>query len=83
MTIHPAKEAIHARVDKQVRFFCYPSGKYDASAIRALKEYGYWAAVTTEYGATHSSDGLFTLRRIRIRWTDSLESFIDKVTHHN
>jgi peptidoglycan/xylan/chitin deacetylase (PgdA/CDA1 family) len=78
-----SKEAIEARIDKQVRFFCYPSGKYDANTIRALEEYGYWAAVTTEYGATHSNEGLFTLKRVRVRWTDSLEVFAEKVTQHD
>jgi peptidoglycan/xylan/chitin deacetylase (PgdA/CDA1 family) len=77
-----SKEAIEARMDKQVRFFCYPAGKYDANAMRALRQFGYWAAVTTEYGATHSVDGLFTLERIRIRGADTLESFIEKVTRH-
>jgi peptidoglycan/xylan/chitin deacetylase (PgdA/CDA1 family) len=78
-----SKEAIEARIDKEVHFFCYPSGRYDANTIRALKDYGYWAAVTTEYGATNATENPFTLKRIRIRWTDSLESFIDKVVQHN
>lgn len=78
-----SREAIEARMDKQVRFFCYPSGRYDANTIRVLQQYGYWAAVTTEYGATHSTEDPFTLKRIRIRWTDSLEAFIEKVTQHD
>lgn len=77
-----SKEAIEARLPKEVRFFCYPAGRYDANAIRALQKFGYWAAVTTEYGATHTTDDLFTLKRIRIRATDSLETFITKVTQH-
>jgi hypothetical protein len=47
-----------------------------------LKRFGYWAAVTTEYGATHSAKDLFTLKRIRIRSVDTLEYFIEKVTRH-
>jgi peptidoglycan/xylan/chitin deacetylase (PgdA/CDA1 family) len=78
-----SKEAIEARLHNEVRFFCYPAGRYDANAIQALRQFGYWAAVTTEYGATHSSDGVFTLKRIRIRYTDSLDVFIDKVKNHN
>jgi peptidoglycan/xylan/chitin deacetylase (PgdA/CDA1 family) len=77
-----SKEAIEARIDKQVRFFCYPAGKYDANTIRTLRRFGYWAAVTTEYGATHSTDNPFTWQRIRIRGADTLESFIKKVTRH-
>jgi len=78
-----SREALEARLGKEVRFFCYPAGRYDAAAVRALDQFGYWAAVTTEYGADHSSENLFTLQRIRIRRADSLASFIDKVTHQD
>jgi peptidoglycan/xylan/chitin deacetylase (PgdA/CDA1 family) len=78
-----SREAIEARVDKEVHFFCYPAGRYDDNTIHALQQFGYWAAVTTEYGATHSNDGLFTLKRLRIRRADTLESFIAKVTRHD
>jgi peptidoglycan/xylan/chitin deacetylase (PgdA/CDA1 family) len=81
--IRGSKEAIEARMDQEVRFFCYPSGKYDANAIQALQQYGYWAAVTTEYGATHTNNDLFTLKRIRMRGFDTLDSFVAKVTSHN
>lgn len=77
-----SKEAIEDRLGKEVRFFCYPSGRYDANTIAALQQYGYWAAVTTEYGATHTSDNLFTLKRIRIRATDTLADFAAKVALH-
>jgi peptidoglycan/xylan/chitin deacetylase (PgdA/CDA1 family) len=77
-----SREAIEARLGKQVRFFCYPAGRYDNGAIEALRRFGYWAAVTTEYGAVHSLADLFTLKRIRIRATDSLEVFAEKVMHH-
>jgi peptidoglycan/xylan/chitin deacetylase (PgdA/CDA1 family) len=80
--IQGSREAIEARMDKEVHFFCYPSGRYDEAAIQALKQYGYWAAVTTEYGATHTFEDIFTLKRVRIRRVDTLESFIEKVTRH-
>ena len=78
-----SKEAIETRLDNQVRFFCYPSGRYDDNVVRSLKEFGYWAAVTTGYGATHSIEDLFALNRIRVRDADSLDFFIEKVTSHN
>jgi peptidoglycan/xylan/chitin deacetylase (PgdA/CDA1 family) len=78
-----SKEAIEARLDNQVRFFCYPSGRYDDDAVQALQDFNYWAAVTTGYGATHAFEDRFTLNRIRIRGADSLALFIEKVTSHN
>ena len=61
-----SKEAIEARTNKPVRFFCYPAGSYDALGIQVLHELDYWAAVTTQFGAEHRSDRLFELKRLRI-----------------
>ncbi len=62
-----SKEAIEARTGAPVRFFCYPSGKYDARVIEVLHSAGYWGAVTLIEGAEHRSDALFELQRIRVR----------------
>lgn len=64
-----AKEAIEARTHKAVRFFCYPSGKYDEQVARVLQSANYWGAVTTEHGALQCSTRPFELRRIRVRGT--------------
>lgn len=61
-----AKEAIEARTEKPVRFFCYPSGKYDHVAIKVLRSANYWGALTVSEGAEHWSDRMFTLERIRV-----------------
>ncbi|HHX43461.1 MAG TPA: polysaccharide deacetylase family protein [Chloroflexi bacterium] len=61
-----AKEAIEARTGEPVRFFCYPSGKYDDLAIRVLHSAHYWGAVTVHLGVEHSSDAMFTLARLRV-----------------
>lgn len=67
-----AKEAIEARTHEPVRFFCYPSGKYDEQVIRVLHSAHYWAAVTVNPGATHRSDALFELDRVRVHGADSV-----------
>jgi len=61
------KEAIEARTGEPVRFFCYPSGKYDDRLIEVLESEGYWGAVSTEQGAEHCSADMFRLQRIRVR----------------
>lgn len=73
------KEAIEYHTGQTVRFFCYPSGQYDEDVIAVLRSAGYWGAVTTEYGRTHTLDGMFTMSRIRINGGVSLETFIDQV----
>jgi peptidoglycan/xylan/chitin deacetylase (PgdA/CDA1 family) len=69
------KEAIEARTGETPRFFAYPSGRYDQYVIDVLHSAGYWGAVLTEQGATHGTDDLFVLRRIRVRGEDDLETF--------
>jgi peptidoglycan/xylan/chitin deacetylase (PgdA/CDA1 family) len=69
------KEAIQARTGETPRFYAYPSGRYDDRTIAVLKSANYWAAVITEQGATHTSDGLFELDRVRVRGRHSLEDF--------
>lgn len=78
-----AKEAIEARTGAAVRFFCYPSGKYDARVIEVLHSAGYWGAVTLIEGAEQSSSSLFELQRIRVRGaydTATLARRLDDVT---
>ena len=73
------QEAIEYHTGRLPRFFCYPSGKRDANLIAVLKSAEYWAAVTTEWGRTHTRDNLFELPRLRVRGGASLESFVDMV----
>jgi peptidoglycan/xylan/chitin deacetylase (PgdA/CDA1 family) len=68
-----SKEAIEARTGKAVRFFCYPSGYYDAQAMQVLHELGYWAATTIVFGQEHTSERLFDLHRVRIHGEYSVE----------
>jgi len=73
------KEAIEARTGDKCRFFAYPSGRYDDYVIDVLRSAHYWGAVVTEQGATHASDGLFALRRVRISGGDALSDFVHKL----
>lgn len=74
-TVGP-KEAIEERTGEPCRFFAYPSGRYDQFVIDVLRSAHFWGAVLTEQGALHTSDGLFTLRRIRIHGGDDMDAFI-------
>ncbi|MDX9829088.1 MAG: polysaccharide deacetylase family protein [Anaerolineae bacterium] len=73
------KEAIEERTGARCRFFAYPSGRYDDHVIDVLRSAHYWGAVAIEQGATHSSDGLFHLRRVRIQGNDALSDFVHKL----
>jgi peptidoglycan/xylan/chitin deacetylase (PgdA/CDA1 family) len=74
-----SQEAIHSHTGRLPRFFCYPSGQYDANVIAVLKSAGYWGAVTTEWGQVHRLEGFFEMPRLRIRGNDTLGSFVSKL----
>ncbi len=48
------------------RFFCYPSGRYDARVVAAVKAAGYLGATTTQAGWARPAADRFALSRIRI-----------------
>ena len=41
------------------------------NTIRIFESAGFWGGVTINAGATHSTDNLFQLRRVRVRGTTS------------
>ncbi len=77
--IRGVQEAIHYHTGRMPRFFCYPSGRYDANVIAVLKSAGYWGAVTTSWGSVHTVDMLFEMPRLRVHGGRTLESFIDSI----
>jgi peptidoglycan/xylan/chitin deacetylase (PgdA/CDA1 family) len=62
-----SKEAIEVRLGQAPRWVAYPSGKYDAQTIAVFRSAGFWGGVTTQQGAAHTLDGVFELKRIRVR----------------
>jgi len=74
-----SQEAIEQRIQEPVRFFSYPSGRYDPSVIDVLHSAHFWGAVTTLQGMEQSSLHPFELRRIRIRGDETMLSFAAKL----
>ncbi len=70
-----SKVMIEARLGITVKSFCYPSGKYDAHTIDALKSIGYLAATTEITGMRQASDAMYELRRIRVRGSYTVADF--------
>jgi peptidoglycan/xylan/chitin deacetylase (PgdA/CDA1 family) len=58
-----------------VRWFAYPSGRYDDAVVRVLQSAGFVGAVTTMNGRTQTVSGLFDMQRIRINGPGTLEIF--------
>jgi peptidoglycan/xylan/chitin deacetylase (PgdA/CDA1 family) len=74
-----SKEAIEARIQQPVRFFSYPSGRYDEQVVNVLYSANFWGAVTIETGTDQSSRWPFELRRIRVQGSDNLKTFALKL----
>ncbi|MBV7336022.1 polysaccharide deacetylase family protein [Chloroflexi bacterium TSY] len=62
-------ETIEFELGIRPRFVSYPAGQFDATTIEVFKSANYLAGVTTIQGATHKSDNLFELHRVRVRGT--------------
>lgn len=69
-------ESIEHEIGVRPRFVSYPAGEYSQLTIDIFRSAGYWAGFTTKQGATHSSDDLFQMRRIRVRASTSPEELL-------
>lgn len=74
------REAVEAHVGRPVRFFCYPSGRYDADTEAVVTSAGYWGGVTTEWGTELRLDNRYTWPRLRIRGEWDMEQFASLIT---
>lgn len=70
--VFASKQALEALIGKKVVAFAYPSGRFNSYAISLLKKAGYQAAVTTQYGLSHTEADLFTLSRLRVAGNTTL-----------
>lgn len=61
-----SKADLEAKVEYEVKNFCYPAGSYDENVIRFVKKYGYESAVTIIPGFNDTQTDLYQLKRISI-----------------
>lgn len=69
-------ETLEYELGVRPHFVSYPAGEYDENTIDIFESAHYWAGVTTIQGASHSSDNLFELERIRVRNTTSVAELL-------
>lgn len=62
-----SKQILEAQLSMPVTAFSYPAGKYDANSTDLLRLAGYLGAVTEVQGTRQTADGVYELRRIRVR----------------
>ncbi len=77
-----SRKKLEQGLGRKVEVFCYPYGSYNSLTARLVQESGYAAAVTTRQGLGRKEDGLFTLRRIRIRGDYTQATFLHELTRY-
>ncbi len=73
-----SRAALRKRFGRPVAFFCYPAGRYDAQVIAAVRAAGYLGATTVDPGLASPNEP-YTLKRIRISYTDGVSGFAAKL----
>jgi peptidoglycan/xylan/chitin deacetylase (PgdA/CDA1 family) len=66
-----ARSILRQRLHLPVRFFCYPAGRFDATAEAAVKAAGYRGATTELPGAARPGGDPYALPRVRVNGSDT------------
>jgi peptidoglycan/xylan/chitin deacetylase (PgdA/CDA1 family) len=70
---------IQRRFHVPVDFFCYPSGRYNATVLAAVRAAGFFGATIEGSGPASPRDGLLTLPRIRVDGSDGVSGLAAKL----
>jgi peptidoglycan/xylan/chitin deacetylase (PgdA/CDA1 family) len=70
---------IRRRFHVPVDFFCYPSGRYNATVVAAVRTAGFFGATIEGSGPASPRDGLLTLPRIRVDGSDGVSGLAAKL----
>ena len=75
------KQAVESRIPRTVTSFCYPFGVYDDQVIAVIASAHYWTGVTTQQGVLHSSEGLYEIKRVRVRGADTVDDLALRIAY--
>jgi peptidoglycan/xylan/chitin deacetylase (PgdA/CDA1 family) len=78
LEIGHSRAILQRRFHQPVNFFCYPAGRFDARAVRAVQRAGYLGATTTQEGLA-SKGQMFKLKRIRVDDSDGVGGLEEKL----
>ena len=78
LEVSQSKKELEDIIKEKIDLFAYPFGhsaSFDENVIRSLKRAHFKASFTTIHGTNQSDRDLFSLRRNRISWLDSVREF--------
>jgi peptidoglycan/xylan/chitin deacetylase (PgdA/CDA1 family) len=73
--IAASKQSVENELGRQARIFCYPGGYYSPREVELVRESGFRAAVTCEFGANFAPFAHNELRRTIVERSDPLWLF--------
>ncbi len=79
LEIGHSRTILQHRFHQPVNFFCYPAGRFDARAVRAVQRAGYLGATTTQEGLA-AKDAMYKLKRIRVDGSDGVAGLEQKLS---
>jgi peptidoglycan/xylan/chitin deacetylase (PgdA/CDA1 family) len=75
-----SRRQLRAQFHVPVDFFCYPSGRYNARVIAAVRSAGYLGATTTVEGLAEPGKP-YELRRVRVSRSDGVAGVAAQLRH--
>ncbi|WP_065078906.1 polysaccharide deacetylase family protein [Clostridium ragsdalei] len=82
-TLKDSKEFLEKLLNKKIKYIAYPYGKWNESAIKALKTEGYSMAFTTAGGWANKDQGIYTLHRVYVSEKYGMNEFKRRLTNSN
>lgn len=70
-----------SQFNPHVLYLSYPFGGYNQRAIQAAQDAGFHLAVTTVQGKVKPGDNPYTLKRLYILRTDSIQTMADRIAN--
>jgi peptidoglycan/xylan/chitin deacetylase (PgdA/CDA1 family) len=75
-----ARQTLHSRYGVPVNWFCYPSGRYDATVVTAVRAAGYVGATTSASGWASAQADRFRLPRLQVVAGTSPSQLLSQIT---
>ena len=70
-----SKAEVESKLGTQVKFFCYPYGKFNSATLKQLKDSGYKLGLTISQGKANPADNLLLLKRLYVNGFHDLQTF--------
>lgn len=71
-----SKQKLEESLEEKIEFLSYPSGLYNPEIEKMAEECGYKAGCSNSYGFNHKGIDFFSLKRLSLEESQSLDDFI-------